>query len=318
MSMMENRPRVAVTPPPICKSPSLRQALTDAFPDTRFNDAGRYLSEDELVAFSADAEALLIGRDPLTERVLDALPRLKIVAKYGVGLDNLDESALRQRGVRLGWTPGVNRRSVAELTLALILGLCHNVFSGGHALREGRWVKDGGGLLEGRTVGLVGCGHIGSEVARLLQPFACRLLVRDILDKTELCARVGAAQAGFDEVVMESDILTLHVPLTDRTRNLVDEKVLARMKPSAFLINTSRGGVVDEAALKRALQSGRLAGAALDVFAEEPPRDRDLLACPSLIATPHIGGNAVEAVEAMARSAIGHIVEFFNETGRAS
>ncbi|MCF8720180.1 phosphoglycerate dehydrogenase [Nitrospina gracilis] len=312
--MVAEKPaRVAVTPPAVCKSPVLREVIAGLFPDARFNDTGQYLTEDQLIAFSEGAEALLIGRDPLTERVLAALPGLRLVAKYGVGLDNLDIPAMERCGVRLGWTAGVNRRSAAELTMTFILGLCHNVFASGNALKQGRWEKDGGVVLEGKTVGVIGCGHIGSDVVRLLQPFACRILVRDILNKHPFCAEMGAQQVEFDTVIRESDIVTLHIPLTDQTRNMIDARAFGEMKPSAFLVNTSRGEVVDEQVLKRALITGTIAGAALDVFAQEPPEDDELLACPNLFATPHIGGNAKEAVEAMARSAISHIVDYFKK-----
>lgn len=305
-------PRIVVTPPPICQSETLRNEITGLFENTVFNDKDRYLDGDELVEFCRAADGLLVGRDALNEKILQALPHLKMVAKYGVGLDNLDEQALEKHQVALGWTPGVNRRSVAELTLSFMLGLCHNVFSGGFALKENRWVKDGGHQLQGKTVGIIGCGHIGREVVRLLKPFGCRLWVRDIVDRTDFCRATGAEMKSFEEVIQGADIISLHVPLTDETRFMINSKVMREMKPSAFLINTSRGAVVEPEALKNALLEGRLAGAALDVFTQEPPEDRQLLACPQLMVTPHIGGNALEAIEAMARSAIDHLAQFFN------
>ena len=166
-------------------------------------------------------------------------------------------------------------------------------------------------MLQGKTVGIIGCGHVGMEVVRLLKPFGCRVLVRDILDRNAFCSETGAIEASFDEVVGRADIVSLHVPLTDLTRNMIDDAVLKKMKPSSFLVNTSRGGVVDEPALKTALQNDALAGAALDVLSQEPPQDMELVSLPNLMVTPHIGGNAREVVEAMARSAIGHIVNFF-------
>lgn len=304
-------PRVAVTPPPICHSPTLRNELSGLFPNTLFNDTGRYLSEDELIQFAREANALLVGRDAVTDRVLAALPQLKIVAKYGVGLDTVDREALRRHSVELGWTAGVNRRSVAELTLGFMLGLCHNVFKGGAALKEGQWIKDGGRLLQGRTVGIIGCGNIGKEVARLLKPFGCTLWIRDILEMSGFCRETGALEKSFADVLAGAEIISLHVPLTAETRNMIDAGALTRMRPDAFLINTSRGEVVDQQALKQALLTGGIAGAALDVFAQEPPDDSQLLRCPGLMVTPHIGGNAVEAVEAMARSAYQHLKDFF-------
>ena len=306
--------RVAVTPPPICNSSTLRDELSALFPQPLFNDTGRYLTEDELVQFAGESDALLVGRDWITDKVLAALPQLKIIAKYGVGLDTIDQDALKRHSVELGWTAGVNRRSVAELTLSFMLGLCHNVFKGGWFLKQGQWVKDGGHLLQGKTVGIIGCGNIGKEVIRLLQPFECVVWIRDILDQTEFCKETGALEKSLEEVLAGADIISLHVPLTEDTRDMINAASLAKMQSSAYLINTSRGNVVDQAALKEALMKETIAGAALDVFSQEPPEDVELLACPQLMVTPHIGGNAVEAVEAMARAAFQHLKKYSNKT----
>ncbi|MEE9259029.1 MAG: phosphoglycerate dehydrogenase [Nitrospinaceae bacterium] len=310
--MTESRPRIAVTPPAFCRSHLLKTELGQVFPNSVFNEKDRYLSESELIDIFHDADAAVVGRDPINEKVLSALPRLKFISKYGVGLDNIDQEALPKHRVGLGWTPGVNKRSVAELTVCFILGLFHNVFSGGYALRKNIWIKDGGSQLSGKTVGIIGCGNVGAEVVRLLVPFDCRILVRDLLDKSGFCREHGAEEAGFDELVERSDIISLHVPLTGLTREMFDENIFRRMKSSAFLINTSRGEIVAQPALKAALIDKSIAGAALDVFSQEPPEDPEFLALPNLMATPHIGGNAAQAVEAMGRSAIAHLVEFFN------
>jgi D-3-phosphoglycerate dehydrogenase len=311
--MTRKTPRVAVTPPPICNSATLRDELSGLFPQPYFNDTGRYLTEDELIRFAGEADALLVGRDGITDKVLSALPQLKIIAKYGVGLDNIDPDALTRHSVELGWTAGINRRSVAELTLSFMLGLCHNVFKGGWALKQGQWVKEGGQLLQGKTVGLIGCGNIGKEVVGLLKPFECRVWIRDILDRTEFCKETGALEKSLEEVLGGADIISLHVPSTEETRYMINATTLSRMRPTAFLINTSRGDVVDQSALKDALMKETIAGAALDVFDQEPPEDAELLACPQLMVTPHIGGNAVEAVEAMARAAFQHMKEYFSK-----
>ncbi len=311
--MTRATPRVAVTPPPICNSSTLRDELSALFPQPLFNDTDRYLTEDELIQFAGQADALLVGRDGITDKVLSALPQLKIIAKYGVGLDTIDQDALNRHSVELGWTAGVNRRSVAELTLSFMLGLCHNVFKGGSALKQGQWVKDGGHMLKGKTVGVIGCGHIGKEVIQLLQPFGCVIWIRDILDRSEFCKETGAFEKSLEEVLAGADIISLHVPLTEETRYMINAASLAKMRPTAFLINTSRGDVVDQAALKEALLKETIAGAALDVFDREPPEDAELLACPQLMVTPHIGGNAIEAVEAMARAAFQHLKEYFSK-----
>ena len=309
--MSLQNPRVGVTPPAFCKSSLLRNELARVFPGSKFNDRDRYLSESELIEFLNDVDAAIVGRDPVTEKVVNALPRLKIVAKYGVGVDTVDRDALERRRVAIGWTPGVNRLSVAELTIGFMIGLCHNAFRAGDSLKRSAWQKDGGSQLTGKTVGMMGCGHVGMEVVRLLSPFSCRLLVCDILDKSDFCRNHGAVEAGFEEMLEQSDIVSLHVPLTHLTRNVIDAKVFQRMKETAFLVNTSRGRVVDQEALKTALREGFIAGAALDVFAEEPPNDPDFLSLPNLMVTPHIGGNSREAIEAMGRAAIQHLVKYF-------
>ena len=207
-------PRVVVTPPPICNSSTLRDELS-VFAQPLFNDKGRYLNEEELIEFAGEADALLVGRDGITEKVLSALPQLKIIAKYGVGLDTIDQEALQRHQVKLGWTSGVNRRSVAELTLGFMLGLCHNMFKGGLNLKRGQWIKQGGWLLQGKTIGIVGCGNIGKDVVRLLKPFECRIWIRDVLEMPEFCKETGAVEKTFEEVLSGADIISLHVPLTD-------------------------------------------------------------------------------------------------------
>ena len=171
-------------------------------------------------------------------------------------------------------------------------------------IREGIWKNRKGRQLTGRTVGIIGCGHIGKDLTTLLRAFDCRILANDILDFPEFYARHQVEPVALEELLQRADIVTLHVPLNDSTRNLLNADRLALMRPDAILINTARGGIVDEAALKRMLQEGRLAGAAFDVFATEPPEDLDLLRLPNFLATPHIGGSAEEAILAMGRAAI--------------
>jgi len=192
-----------------------------------------------------------------------------------------------------------------------MLGLCRNVFTAGFKLKDGTWNKNGGHQLSGKTVGIIGCGHIGSDVVRLLSPFGCNILVNDIVSKEDFCLEQGISEVSLNEVVKRSDVITLHVPLTELTRQMVDESFFQRMRSTAFLVNTCRGEVVNQGSLKNALSKKIIAGAALDVFVEEPPTDAEFLSLPNLMVTPHIGGNSKEAVEAMGRSAIDHLVEFF-------
>jgi len=309
--MNEWTPRVAVTPPAFCKSQSLKTELLGHFPNAVFNEKDRYLSGPELVDFLADADFALIGRDSINTELIRSLPKLRMVAKYGVGLDNLDQEALSRAGIELRVASGTNRRSVAELTLGFMIGLCHNMSSGSEELKRGVWHREGGQELTGKSIGIIGCGNVGQELVRLLQPFQCRIWVHDIADRSKFCRKFGAVETGFEEIIEDVDILTLHVPLTEKTENLIDKSVLAKMKLSAFLINTSRGRVVNQGDLHQALVSREIAGAGLDVFWEEPPIETEFLQLPNLMVTPHIGGNAREAIDAMGKAAIQDLVDYF-------
>jgi phosphoglycerate dehydrogenase-like enzyme len=199
---------------------------------------------------------------------------------------------------------GVNRRAVSELALGLIFSLLRRVVPLCAEVRQGQWRQSQGGELSGRTVGIIGGGHIGKDLIFLLAPFRCRILCHDpAVDKTFM-AEHGVKMAGLEELLRESDVVSLHVPLNDLTRGMLNRERLASMKKGALLVNVSRGGVVDEAAVRDLLANEHLGGAAFDVFAEEPPRDAGLLALPNFIATPHIAGTTVESVLEMGRAAI--------------
>ena len=305
--------KVVVTPPAFCKSEYLKSKLSSLFPNTVYSQKNNYLSESELIGFLKNADAAIIGRDSITKATLEALPQLKIISKYGVGLDNLDISSIIEKGVELAVTAGTNKRSVAELTLSFMLGLCHRTFIGAERIKRGEWIREGGHNLSGKTIGIMGCGNVGKEVVHLLKPFGCVILVCDIEDRSEFCRDQGVTESSMGSLIEKSDIVTLHVPLTDLTRNMIDETVLRKMQANAYLINTSRGAVLNASALHKALVSGEISGAALDVFCSEPPDDMAFLELPNLMVTPHIGGNSVEAVEAMGQAAIDNLVEFFKK-----
>jgi len=311
---MKCRELVVVTSSSFSQNPTLRQELEKHFENVSYNTTGAKLSQSELINVLSDAYAAIVGLENINEQVLNRAKNLKLVAKYGVGLDNIDFVACEAAKVRVGWTPGVNAFSVAEHALGLMLSLCRNLYSGGFALKSNNtWVKNGGIQLGGKTVGVIGVGNIGKEIIKLLQPFSCTILGNDIEDRSEFFSRYGVRSASKDEIFSHCDIVTLHVPLNDTTQNLVNSTLLSRMKQTAFLINTSRGGVVAQADLKVALSQKKIAGAALDVYDVEPPTDREFLELPNLVCTPHTAGNSVEAVLAMGRSAISHLTKEFCE-----
>ena len=206
----------------------------------------------------------------------------------------------------------MNALGVAEMTVCFLAGLSRNVLQSGVRLSAGEWDQSGGRQLSGRTVGVIGVGHVGKEVVRLLAPYGCRIMANDIVEQAGYFAENGLIAASKEEIRAEADFVTIHTPLTKETRGMVDEAFLAAMKPAAYLVNTARGGIVDQAALKRALTEGAIAGAALDVFDEEPCGDLEFLSLPNLFSTPHIGGSAEESILAMGRSAIHHLSRYFS------
>ncbi len=296
--------RIAVASRTFSRHPVLRAELGERYPGPTFNEEGRRMSGPGLIAFVAGHDAAITALEPLDAAFFAALPELETVSKNGVGLDMIDLEAMARHRVKLGWKGGVNKRSVSELVISLVIALLRHVPAANRLLRDGDWTQPRGRLISGRTVGIVGCGHVGKDLAVLLKAFGCTVLAHDILDFPDFYAAHGVEPVGLEELLERSDIVTLHLPLDSSTRNILDAGRLARMRPDALLVNIARGGLIDEAALKEMLKDGRLAGAALDVFDIEPPEDRDLLELPNLIATPHIGGSSEEAILAMGRAAI--------------
>ena len=218
---------------------------------------------------------------------------------------------VREIGICVKWTEGINKRSASEQALGFMLGLCRNLFFSNFTLKQGQWIKDGGMLLTERCIGIIGCGNIGTDLVHLLQPFNCRVLICDLLDKSDVEETYKVTQVPLEQLLAEADVVSLHVPLTELTHFMVNKEFLQQMKTHAHLVNNSRGTVVNQKDLMSALKQKMIAGAALDVFESEPPGDLEFLSLPNLMVTPHIGGNANEAVLAMGRSAILHLKEFF-------
>jgi len=301
------KPLIKVTSPSFSINSLLTNELKSLPIRVVLNTAGKRFKGESLVEFLNDADGAIIGLESVNADLLDKCSRLKIVSKYGVGLDNIDLDACRKRGVAVGWKPGINKRSVSEMVIGQMIGLSRNLFSHSNLLRTGDWQKDGGCLFSDKTVGIIGLGNIGQDLAKLLQPFGCRLLGNDILDRSVFANKHRIKLVNKEEIFYSSDIVTIHVPLTTSTHQLVDMSSFELMNNEAYLINTSRGSVVDQSALKKALKNGCIAGAAIDVFEEEPPTDMSFLQLPNLIPTPHISGNSYEAVLAMGRNSIKHI-----------
>ena len=296
--------RIAVASPSFARNAALRQELLAKYPHVTFTESVSVPQGEELVALLRGHDRAIVGLERVDDRLLSQLPELRVISKYGVGLDGLDVAAIARRGIRLGWTAGVNRRSVAELTVAFAIALLHRVPECDVALRRGHWHKLVGRQLTGKTVGIIGCGAVGQELVRLLAPFECRILAHDIRDYPEFYAAHRVTPAGLDELLAMADVVTLHVPLDASTKGMIGGAQIAKMRAGTFVINTARGGLIDEDALAAALERGHLAGAACDVFQMEPEANPRLVALSTFLGTPHIGGSTHESQLAMGRAAI--------------
>ncbi len=251
----------------------------------------------------ADADALLVrSGTKVTAELIDAAPRLKLVGRAGTGVDNIDLPASTRRGLVVMNTPDANSIAAAEQTLALILGLVRNLAPAAESLAGGRWerTKFLGTELSGKTLGVFGFGRIGREVTRRALAFDMTVLVHDPFITTEIARSHEATAVSTDELLAAADIITLHAPLTKSTRHMIGAREIGLMKPGARIVNCARGGLVDETALLAALESGKLAGAALDVFEQEPPQESPLIGRPDVLATPHLGASTREAQENVA------------------
>ncbi len=296
--------RVAVCSRSFSQDPILRAEVLQRYQHVSFNETGKTLIGEDLYRFLSNHSKAIVGLERIDEQLIRRLPDLKVIGKYGVGMDAIDFNALQSADIRFGWTGGVNRRSVAELVIAFSIAMLRSAFSSGVALRESKWEPTKGRELGASRLGLIGCGFVGQEVARLARAFGTEIWAYDIRDLGFEYQSIGIRSASMQEILCESDIVSLHVPLTAKTRGMIGPTELAQMKRTSILINTSRGGIVDEDALESAILKGEIAGAAFDVFRDEPPRQRPLLMAPNFWGTPHIGGSSREAILAMGRAAI--------------
>jgi len=270
-----------------------------------YSGAGRPLKSQELAALLPGCDGMIAGLDEIDRDAIVAADRLKVISRYGVGVDRVDLDAAREKGIVVTNTPGANAGAVAELTIALMLSLARSITESNGATKAGGWPRVRGLALEGKTIGLLGFGAIGKEVARRISSFDVRILAYDPEPDHGAAGKYGVTLTSEDAVVAQSDFLSLHLPALPETTCLVDAKFLERMRPGSFFVNTARGELVDEAALVAALKSHHLRGAAIDSWQKEPPGgDNPLLSLPQVIAMPHTGSHTDVAAYAMGRMAV--------------
>ena len=268
--------------------------LKDAGCEIVYNDTGHWLKGDELADFLADLDGVIGGLELYNRQTVRKAEKLKIVARYGVGMDTMDLPYLKEKGIRVGTI--VNHVEVAEFAVALILGMVKNVPGYDRKVKAGGWGLEKARTLKEMTVGIIGFGKIGQDVADRLRPFGCRLLASDPVIGPEKAAEHGVKLVDMDTLLKESDIVTVHCPAIPSTYHMINEEAIAKMKDGAYLVNTSRGSVMDEAAFAKALKSGKLAGGAADVYEKEPlPEGSPLRELENVILTPHAAAQTLEA-----------------------
>jgi D-3-phosphoglycerate dehydrogenase/(S)-sulfolactate dehydrogenase len=263
-------------------------------------------SEPALIDALQGVSATLASTEPYTAAVLAEAPDLRVISRTGVGYDAIDVAEATRRGIVVCTTPGTNQHAVADLAVGLILSCLRQIVASANFVGAGKWTPQPVGLeVRGSTVGVVGTGLIGKEVIKRLSGFEPRLLAYDVIQSPELVDRYRVEYVSFDELLRQSDAITLHAPLLPETRGLIDAAALSKMKRSAYLVNTARGPLVDETAIAEALHKGQIAGAALDVFDKEPlPMGSLLRHAPNLVLTPHIAGSTLQSRQAMAAMAV--------------
>jgi len=292
------------------ESEGARQRLREFGAQVDLQALGRTRTAAEMAELVPGYDAIIASSDQYTEEVFAAADRLKVIARWGVGVDTIDLAAATRHGVVVTNTPGMLADAVADLVFAFLLGLARKLLLADRMVRDGRWEEVGGVGVWGKTLGIVGLGSIGKAVARRAQGFDLTVLATDIAPDYEFAARYGVTFVPLEELLAQSDFVTLHVPLTPATQGLIGEAELRQMRPTAYLINCGRGALVDEPALVRALQEGWIAGAGLDVFAQEPPPpDHPLLTLDNCLFTPHSGFNAAETVRAVNEAVVDSVIQ---------
>ncbi|NWF69164.1 MAG: phosphoglycerate dehydrogenase [Chloroflexi bacterium] len=298
--------RVLVTPTSYAMNdPSLRTELEALVGEVIYNPTEHPLTAKELLPLVKDIDGWIAGLDEISAEVIEAAPKLRVIARYGVGLDKVDLEAAKRSGVVVTFTPGANAVSVAELSVGLMIALARKVVQGNRRTKLGEWPRQKGTAISGKTVGLLGLGAIGRRVAQLLGGFECHIVGYDPAVSVGQAAGFGVEWVEADEVLRRADFLSLHLPVVPATENMLNHERFALMKDGVYLINTARSELIDEDALIAALRSGKVAAAALDTFRREPPgADHPVLQFEQVIATPHAGAHTDDSMNAMGRIAL--------------
>ena len=298
--------RVLVTPNSYAKyDPQLKIELEAQVGEVIYNRTGKPLSSAQVADLLPGVDGYIAGVDHIDRDALAAADSLKVIARYGVGVDRVDLAATAEKGIIVSNTPGANAASVAELALGLMLTLARQIPQASSAMRNAEWPRLHGLTLAGKTIGIIGLGTIGKQLAKRLANFDCRIIAYDPYVDHEFIQKYKIDVVLLDDLIAQADFISLHLPVLPETRAMVDQEFINAMKTGSFLINTARGELIVEDALIEGLKSGHLRGAALDAFSKEPPdHDNPLLAMPQVICSPHLGAQTDGAANMMGRMAL--------------
>jgi D-3-phosphoglycerate dehydrogenase len=302
--------KILVTPASFKQGASLSvmDRLVNFTDELLFNTKGKPLTEDELIVMLKDCDGCIAGLDPFSRLVIESSSTLKVISRYGTGIDNVDLAAAKEKGVIVCRTPGVNSQAVAELAIAFMLCLARQVPMLDRKTREGYWVRSVGIELHKKTLGILGLGAVGKRTARIAAGFSMKVLACDPNMDKDYAGANGIQQVDFDTLLRESDFLSLHLPLNPDTRHIISAKAMRSMKKGAVIINTARGGLIDEAAACDLIKSGHLDGLGLDVYEEEPPQHSPLFGLENVVFTPHTAAHTTEATAGMASMSVENLI----------
>lgn len=301
--------KVLVTPRSFGKeNPALFVELEEGGCEVVRNNTGKILDADSMKKLLADCDGIIVGIDPLNREVLDAAPRLRVISKYGVGLDNVDLEECKRRGIKVFRTTGANSNAVADYAFALMLGVARRVVDIDRRCRNSDWGKITTIDVHAKTLGIIGLGEIGKRVAQRASGFEMRVLAADEVWDKDFALKYDIVQSDVDRICREADFISLHCTLTDSSRNIINAERIAQMKPNAVIVNTARGGLIDENALFDALKNNRIWGAGLDVFEHEPPENKEWFKLDNVIFGSHCSASTKGAVEAMGSMAVRNLL----------
>ena len=319
---MNTLDKVAITSRSFSANKYLVEELRARYANITLNNSGKTLVGSELLEFLDGQNKVIVGLENFDKNLIDQLPELKVISKFGVGLNNIDQEAMKENSISLGFQPGTNKQSVAELALMHIFIALRKAPSSKEDICNNIWSQNKGHELFGKTIGIIGFGNIGQRLAELLEPFKCKIIFYDGMEysKEELVDKFPSRsesfinnlqQSSLNEVLKVSDIISIHIPLLEETQNLISVDELACLKKDVRIINTSRGGIVDEKALEDFLNQNKNAFAAFDVFETEPNLPSELKTLENVVSFPHLGSATIETRIAMGDTAINNALAFF-------